>query len=140
MKWILIGHRGVGKSDLLNRIKTYLNDQKTNFPLFFDLDQEIAKTYKKPLIDLFPEVGEPRFRQIEHQLFEKIDRENINYIISVGAGFSFETYPGFLTAEHQIIWVRRKTDELGRIFFNRPRLNSNVSPLEEFKEKISTTS
>lgn len=137
MKWILIGHRGVGKSDLLNRIKTYLDDQKTNLPLFFDLDQEIAKTYKKPLIDLFPEVGEPRFRQIEHQLFEKIDSENINYIISVGAGFSFETYPGSLTAEHQIIWVRRKTDELGRIFFNRPRLNSNVSPLEEFKEKFS---
>lgn len=134
MKWILIGHRGVGKSALLARLKKYL----TNRPhlQFFDLDHEIELAFQKPVVRLFPEVGEAQFRKIEHQLFEKIDREHTDYIISVGAGFSFETYPGQLSQNSRLIWIRRKTDELGRIFFNRPRLNPTLSPLAEFKEKF----
>lgn len=130
MKWILIGHRGVGKSQFLQRLKIYY--EKTDLA-FFDLDQLIEAEFQKPLIKLFPEIGETSFRQIEQEAFQKINHQHANYVLSVGAGFFCENIP----SDIHVIWIRRSTDELGRIFMNRPRLNSQVSAHEEFMERFS---
>jgi hypothetical protein len=34
-----------------------------------------------------------------------------------------------------VLWLRRKTDKDGRIFLNRPRLEPDMHPLEEFKAR-----
>ncbi len=130
MKLILIGHRGVGKSKLLLRMTNYF--QNLNL-VFLDLDQQIELVYKKSIFDLFSDVSEAKFREIEQKIFNEIDHHHQNYILSVGAGFTFES----VTSAQRVLWVRRETDLLGRIFFDRPRLNSKISPLEEFAERLA---
>lgn len=129
MKWILIGHRGVGKSSLLKRMETYFSD---NAGLrFFDLDQEISRQYGKPVSQVFTEIGEEAFRISEQRIFHEIADHHSQFIFSVGAGFRINHLP----AHCMVLWVRRKTDSLGRIFFNRPRLNRETTPLEEYFER-----
>jgi shikimate 5-dehydrogenase/shikimate kinase len=137
MKWVLIGHRGVGKTQLLRRLEAYYeNGPRT---AFIDLDQEIEFKFKKPIFELFPEVGEAQFRIIEKEIFDSALEKNPSFIISVGAGFS----PDWLaeqqnTHKMNILWLRRKTDILGRVFLNRPRLDSGISALKEFHQRFAS--
>ncbi len=132
MKWIVIGHRGVGKSQFLLRLKTYLQSSST---AFLDLDQEIEKRLQTPIIKLFPEIGETRFREIEQQVFREIEATYPSYVLSVGGGFQLAQSRA-QSKDLKVIWLRRKSDEHGRIFLDRPRLNAGVSPLQEFKERF----
>ena len=60
IKIVLIGHRGVGKSELLQRLKIY-------FPQFqyFDLDSVIAEKLANPVYKIFETFGEDYFRSKE---------------------------------------------------------------------------
>lgn len=117
---IFIGHRGVGKSTFL---------LKLNSP-GADLDQYIEQREKISLLDIFKTNGEQYFRELELKYFnELVGKASIEYI-SVGAGFKFIDKPKF----SKIIWLRRESDALGRIFFDRPKL-SNKDDLTEFLAK-----
>lgn len=131
MKMILIGHRGTGKSELLERIKSYLPKESITHK-FFDLDREIEFREGKTIAQIFQDQGEEKFRHLEVQVFEDLIRENKNYVIAVGAGFAVQKIPTDIST----LWVRRRTDALGRIFLNRPRLNREVSPLEEYLQRL----
>lgn len=127
MKRIFIGHRGVGKSALLQRHKEYISGIE-----HFDLDEEIQKLIEpKTISDFFAENGESKFRSLEKETFNTLIRKHENYVIAVGAGFSVAELPG----QAEIIWVRRKSDKNGRIFMNRPALIPELSPLDEFYKK-----
>jgi len=131
MKLILIGHRGTGKSDLLERIKTYPSkDQQLN--KFFDLDHEIEFREGKTISQIFRDEGERKFRELEVRVFQDLIRENAHFVIALGAGFAVQEIPTGIPT----LWVRRRTDVLGRIFLNRPRLNREVSPLEEYLQRL----
>lgn len=130
MKWLLIGHRGVGKTTFLRRLKEYLGDSGIQF---LDLDQELEARFKEPLVELFPRVGEAKFREMELEVFREVHRRHAKYVLSVGGGFQVDRVP---KDELEVVWLRRKTDELGRIFTDRPRLNTRVSALlQEFMER-----
>lgn len=131
MKWILIGHRGVGKTSLLKRMESYFSSEAGL--KFFDLDLEISKQFGKPVAQVFTDLGEEAFRIAEQKIFHQIVDHHSKFIISVGAGFQTKQWP----SQSQVLWVRRKTDSLGRIFFNRPRLNQETTPLEEYLERYS---
>lgn len=131
MKLILIGHRGTGKSELLERIKVYLSDSNPHLK-FFDLDREIEYREGKTIAQIFQDEGEEKFRELEVRVFQDLLRENPEYVIALGAGFSVQKIP----AKIPTLWVRRRTDALGRIFLNRPRLNRDVSPLEEYLQRL----
>lgn len=126
MKRVFIGHRGVGKSDLLKRHQNY-------FPqtAHFDLDFEIEKKANSTISEIFKSEGETFFRKIEKETFQQIIQNHKNYVISLGAGFDLTKLP----IEIESIFVSRMTDRDGRIFLNRPRLNLNRSPLDEFQER-----
>lgn len=121
MKRVLMGHRGVGKSSLLQRHKEYFPGVPS-----FDLDQEIEKHTGKKIADIFTREGETAFRHYELEVFKKIMTTE-NFIISVGGGFRPDQIPSDIEA----IFVSRRTDSDGRIFLNRPKINSALSDLED---------
>ncbi len=122
MKRVLIGHRGVGKTALLQRHQVY-------FPEFltFDLDSEIEKFENCTIQDIFKDQGEESFRNLEIIVFKKIVTENSNFVISVGAGFNVL----LIEDDIEVVLVSRETDSQGRIFLNRPRLIPELSAIEE---------
>lgn len=126
MKRVFIGHRGVGKSNLLKRHREYFPEVS-----HFDLDEEIEKTLNLTPAQCFEQHGEAFFREKEKEIFNIITSENKNYVIAVGAGFD----PDFIQEGNEVIFVCRITDRDGRIFLNRPRLETGMSALAEYKKR-----
>lgn len=144
MIYLLIGHRGVGKTSLLRRLEIYFENSSCDF---LDLDQKIEQYTGESIPDLFQKNGEKFFRKTEIEvLLQIISNRFINadqsqkLYISLGAGFDLETFFQNKIVSHfpiKTIWVRRETDKDGRIFLDRPRLNSDISPLQEYQERFS---
>lgn len=122
---LLVGHRGAGKTTYLNSlIEQGCED-------CFDLDAEIERLQGKTIAELF-KLGEVRFRQIERQTLDTlIIEKNKNLIVALGAGFE-----GPLPARAKVVWIRRESDAAGRVFLNRPRLQPEVSPFQEYMERF----
>lgn len=134
-KIVLIGHRGVGKTSLLTRIeKIYSEAGRASGRRVksFDLDREIEQSAGRSISRIFQEDGEAVFRRLETMSFVRLEAEisktTDDVVIAVGAGYPVLT----LKKDWQVIWVRRASDETGRIFTDRPRLDPSLSPLDEF--------
>ncbi|MBV2169851.1 MAG: shikimate synthase [Bdellovibrio sp.] len=122
----VVGHRGTGKTELMMRLQLYLRDVSVEL---IDLDAEIEKKIGKTIPELFLEHGETYFRELERQLFlETLQKPHDEMYLVLGAGFDLAVIPESV----RVLWVKRRTDLDGRIFLNRPRLNPEMSPLEEF--------
>lgn len=126
MKRVFVGHRGVGKSSLLARHAKYFPSIPT-----FDLDAEIEKKIQSSINDFFKMFPEEQFRAAEIEVFHTITRNRQDYVIAVGGGFPVANIP----LDVEVIYVSRMTDQEGRIFLNRPRLNQKLAPLAEYKER-----
>ena len=126
MKKVFIGHRGVGKTELLKRHQSYFPNIQ-----HFDLDQVIAESEKQSVSDIFTTQGEAYFRQLEKKYFNQII-ENVSFVLSLGAGFNTDLIP----ADVEVVYVSRRTDTDGRLFLNRPRLNTELSPREEYHQRF----
>ena len=127
---VLIGHRGVGKTNFLQRIRDVHASYKQDV-LTVDLDQEIAKKVGLSVLEIFAKMGEQKFREIEsslfRQLYEQYRSHTGSVVIALGAGFEFVLPSGV-----HVLWVRRTSDDRGRIFLDRPRLEIAKRPLDEF--------
>ncbi len=135
MKRILIGHRGVGKSSLAQRLSIYQNLYGEPVPVY-DLDREIEKMSGTSITEIFALMGEKAFRDMEAKTLTLLLRQK-NYIVALGAGFPLDSFftPRPFDKDLEIIWVRRPSDELGRIFLDRPRLNPELSAMQEFHQR-----
>ena len=126
---VFVGQRGTGKTSLLNRLRNYyLND--IEIPIFIDLDLEIERITNTSVGQIFKNEGEIKFRMIERKFFSTIilKYKDKDAFISVGAGFD----TSIISEEIKVIWVQRLSDESGRVFLNRPALETTMTPLEEF--------
>lgn len=125
---VLIGHRGCGKTALLKRVKIYAEAANVE-ALTFDLDEVIAQQEGLTVDEIFKSQGEESFRRLEIGVFKKLIEQigKSSAWISVGAGFQ-----GEIPKQIKVWWVRRTSDQTGRIFLDRPRLNPELSPLDEF--------
>lgn len=122
----VVGHRGTGKSELMKRLSSHLRDQDVEL---MDLDEEIEKKIGKKIYELIMQNGEPYFRELERQVFlECMQKSAKHTYLVLGAGFDMKAIPESV----KVLWVRRKTDRDGRIFLDRPRLDPNMSPIDEF--------
>lgn len=133
---ILFGHRGAGKTSFLRGLAA---TSELAARKFFDLDQEIEKAGPS-VSSIFSGQGEEAFRQLEFQTLEKIlsSSETTDAVIALGAGFRLDEWRKTACAEKwaaevEWIWLRRVSDERGRIFLDRPRLNVGLAPLDEFE-------
>jgi shikimate kinase len=145
----LIGHRGVGKTSLLARIEKYFAEAGQPIQAI-DLDKEIEKQTGRSVSELFKAEGEAKFRKLERATFTALANGQTStsssnviviaptsnvppVVLSLGAGYDVSTIPN----DHHVIWVRRATDEAGRIFTDRPRLDPQLSAIEEYKSRAS---
>jgi shikimate kinase len=76
----------------------YISDQKKLN--FFDLDETIESIHKKSKREIFEQLGEEKFRQLELEVFADILKKGGD-IISVGGGFKIKKKPDFL-----IFWLK----------------------------------
>ena len=140
MIYLIIGHRGVGKTLWLKKLeRLFLKSKLKGEKLYFlDLDEEIEKKTKKKINLLLSGKGklnEKNFRLIEkktlNELIQKYKSKNNFVFIAIGAGFKWDKkkLPSFCHVIHLI----RETDSQGRIFLNRPRLKTRKTPYEEYK-------
>ena len=140
MIYLIVGHRGVGKTLWLKKLeKLFLRSSLNQKKIYFlDLDEEIEKETKKTIDFLISHTGqynEKNFRFIEkktlNKLIQKYKSKNNLVFIAIGAGFKWnkKSLPSFCRVIHLI----RETDSRGRIFLNRPRLKINKTPFEEYK-------
>ncbi len=124
---LLIGHRGVGKSSLLNRLQSYFKEQAMPAQTI-DLDEYIETKANKSIADIFENEGEAKFRELEVvHLNELVKNAHTRLFISAGAGF-LGPYPDGV----DIVHVKRQTDQNGRVFLDRPRLKKNLSAFMEY--------
>lgn len=152
-KVAIVGHRGVGKSALLARLEQYflveaqtdrdcssevnLSGAREPAVAFFDLDREIERRTGRTVADIFSRDGEAAFRNIEQSVFADLNTELTVLIaehrlerafLACGAGFDSSV----IGDDWRVLWLRRETDSDGRIFLNRPRLNADLSALDEY--------
>ena len=126
---LIVGHRGTGKTALLERIQVYAQEQGQKV-ITYDLDQEIEKSVGLSVEQIFATQGEEIFREVELEilncLLAELPAEHSAWI-ALGAGFQAQ-----LPRSPRVLWLRRPTDTVGRIFLNRPPLNKKLSPLEDY--------
>ncbi|MES3036399.1 MAG: shikimate kinase [Bdellovibrionota bacterium] len=127
---VVCGHRGVGKTTFSQRLEIY-----DPTAMVIDLDQEISEGEKLSVKEIFTQLGEKHFRDLEKKYFTKIisAAAEKTYFV-VGGGFDLFLVPDGV----EILWIRRDTDMDGRVFPNRPRLNPDLSPIEEYRERFLT--
>ncbi len=127
---VLIGHRGSGKTNCLTRWRNIYESRHWTAD-FFDLDEQIATANEKSVTQIFSSEGEEKFRHLEKQkffsLYDAAVENRKTTFIAVGAGFTFD-----LPEDVYTIWIQRDTDLKPRTFLNRPRLDSQVRPSDEY--------
>lgn len=134
MTTFIVGHRGVGKSTFLHRLKSYFEKVQIEC-VCFDLDDEIQRSEQMSVSEIFQKKGEAHFRKLElkkaKELCKRDSSDRRPLFLAVGAGFQ-----GPFPDEAQVLWLRRETDKDGRIFFDRPPLDASKKPLDDYLSRF----
>ncbi len=118
LKLLLVGHRGVGKTRLVEVLKKHNSSL-----LFFSLDQWIEESQGQSIKTLFEQKGENLFREIEIKVFNELvsTYRDQSLVIDVGAGFLGEVPSGY-----KVLWLERSVDLSKSQFLNRPNLDGQI--------------
>ncbi len=127
-QWLLIGHRGVGKSHLANHLKDVLPEI-----MVLSLDHHIENAEGQSIKDIFSLHGEAFFRDLEsrHLLALIQNHASQDFIIDLGAGYEGDKPPAV-----KALWVKRKVDSSKAVFLDRPALDGHLQmSAERFEER-----
>ncbi len=133
MIYLIVGHRGVGKTTWLKKIKTIFKSSG----YYIDLDEQIEKHAQLSISQLILD-SEKKFRKKEMSILKKIlhqyQKTKKPIFISLGAGIieSIDKIQNIKTDKICIVHLMRETDSHGRIFLNRPRLNLAQTSYKEY--------
>ncbi|MGX7666811.1 shikimate kinase [Flavobacterium pedocola] len=79
-KIVLVGYMGSGKTTI-----GQLLSESMGIP-FYDLDHIIEKNTQKTISELFSEIGELKFRKLEHESLKEILASDQDFVLSLGGG------------------------------------------------------
>ncbi len=106
LRIILIGYMGAGKTTIGRALAKELGVQ------FYDLDWYIESRRHKTVAQLFAEVGEEGFRQIEHNMLHEV-AEFEDVIISCGGGTPcFFDNMEYMNAQGQTVYLKATPEVL----------------------------
>jgi shikimate kinase len=128
-KWLIIGHRGVGKTSFLKRYGHL-------FSKTFDLDAEIEKRAQKKIPEIFEAQGEASFRALEEQSLRALSEElkdETSAMIVLGAGYCSSFWP----ESFKCLWLQRDSDQFPRFFLDRPFVGTSdpINFEKNFRER-----
>ena len=103
---ILIGYRGSGKMTVGRALAKELGLR------FYDLDWYIESRRRKTVAQLFAEVGEDGFRQIERSMLHEV-AEFEDVIVSCGGGTPcFFDNMEYMTRQADVVWLKAEPEVL----------------------------
>lgn len=125
---VLIGMPGCGKTTVGKQLAN-ISDK-----MFFDVDDEIIKIIKMPIVNYFELYGEENFRKIESQVIEKIAKNN-GVIIATGGG-SILNKANIINLKHngKLYFIDRDL-ELLCYTFSRPLSSSFELLKQRYRER-----
>ncbi|QDU74513.1 Shikimate kinase 2 [Bremerella volcania] len=137
MNLALIGYRGTGKSHVARLLAGQLK-----WPLV-DADIHVEKQAGKSIADIFAEVGEPGFRDLESQALIELTQGS-HYVLSLGGGVILREENRQRIADCCFtVWLTASPEEIARRLSGdastqarRPSLTGK-STLEEIEEVLA---
>ena len=130
---LIVGHRGVGKTAFLSRVKSYHEERGLRCDCL-DLDHEIENHTGQTVDQIFSVEGESIFRKWETQVLQELVQNfwgaPHDVYIAAGAGFNGEIPHGV-----HVLWLRRSTDADGRVFLDRPSLEPSMGPIAGYAKR-----
>jgi len=106
MNIVLIGYRGSGKTSVSRELARMLG-----WPMV-DTDTLVVQQTGKSIKDLFADMGEPGFRDIESQVIAKVSTHN-QYIIATGGGVVLrQSNVDLLKKNGKLIWLNAPAEML----------------------------
>ncbi len=117
----LIGFMGAGKTTVGMALA-----EKMRFP-FYDSDQTVVERTGKSISELFDEMGEEGFRDLEQQALQSLPNENC--VIATGGGIILrEENREYMKKSGTVIWLQANPKEIIKRLENdssRPLLSGN---------------
>ena len=128
---VFIGFMGAGKTTIGQLVAKKL------YRDFIDIDQEIEKRHNMPVSQIFQELGEPAFRQMERDLIVSLCTNTRLKVISLGGGAYMQEEVRKVCLSHCIVffldlsWESWK-ERIPLIIDSRPVLqNKTLDQIEE---------
>lgn len=107
MRIFLIGFMGSGKTHWGKQLS-----QRLQLP-FFDLDEEVIKSEKLTIPEIFATQGEEYFRNREKAMLEKLVDENASMVVSCGGGTPcFFNNIEFMKKYGTVVWLNTHVNVL----------------------------
>ena len=138
MKVILIGYRGTGKSVVAQQVALRLGWE------CWDSDREVERHHGRSIVQIFQDMGEFGFRDLETQMLSWLCHKNDNIILATGGGAILRTENRqLLSKSGTVVWLvacsetifQRITSDLQTVR-DRPHL-TNMSRLNEIEQLLS---
>ncbi len=138
MRVYLTGFMGSGKSTVGRRLAHRLGSQ------FLDLDQEIERRAGMTVREIFERLGEPAFRQMEHEaLLATAEYPNVaDVVVATGGGtVTFEANARWIGRQGIAVWVNpafativARIGGLGK--HDRPLFRDEAQALALYRERL----
>lgn len=134
-KIVLVGYMGSGKTTVGRLLA-----EKTGLP-FHDLDHLIENTEQKTISELFLELGEIKFRNLEHDSLADFIVTQQNYILSLGGGTPCYANNHLYLQKEGItsVYLKASIDELSKRLWPEKEHRPLIATMneEEFTEFIA---
>ena len=130
---ILLGYMGCGKTKIGKRLSQKLNLN------FIDLDHEIELFYSKTIVELFEDLGEVRFREIEREILIKILDNKDRFVLSLGGGTPcyFDNMEIIQKKTNFSFYINLSSKVLAERLFSRKSKRPLISSIVNKKDMLS---
>ena len=116
---IIIGYMGAGKTTVGKALAKELGI------MFYDLDWYIESRMRKTVKQIFDEMGEEGFRQIEHNMLHEV-AEFENVVISCGGGTPcFYDNIDYMNSQAQVVYLKASPE----VLYEHLQMGRRVRPL-----------